>query len=105
MSLIDSFVQLERRIKVILREVDREQLTRFDRTSFDKIKLALTQLKLDIRDYEYAETRAEQQKWAKISHNNLRALQHYILQLSDVFGPVDVAELSAGIDLLQSNIE
>jgi len=104
MGLTSVFAQLERRIKLVLREVPRDELTRTEKANFDKIKLALTQLKLDIRDYEYAETRLEQMKWAKIAIHNLKALEQGILQLGTVFGPADTAELGAGIDDIRTEI-
>ena len=82
-----------------------DKLGRDDKKHADACKKALSVLRLDIRDYEYAETKAEQVKWAKIAQNNLRALEHHVLALGEHFGPADVAEVSAHIDLLKSKIE
>ena len=101
----EDFRQLDRRVKACLRELTLDTLTRDEKASVVACKKALGVLRLDIRDYEYAETRAEQLKWAKIAQNNLRALEHYILALGAHFGAADVAEMSAHIDLLKSKVE
>lgn len=104
LSLGSEFAQLDLRIKACLRLVSRDDLTCDDKHSYDQVKLACKELRLDLRDYEYAETRAEQQKWAKIARHNLRALEGNILALPDVFRPVDVAELSAGIERMRDPV-
>ena len=104
MSLGAEFVQLDLHIKACLRLVLRDDLPREDKRTYDQVKLACKELRLDLRDYEYAETRAEQHKWAKLARHNLRTLEVSILALPDVFKPVDVAELSAGIDHIRSQI-
>ena len=104
-SLTGKLVRLDRRIKVALREVERHKLGKVEKTQFDKIKLALTQLKLDVWDYEYAETRAEQVKWGKIARHNLKALEQGVLALGTVFGAADTAELGAQIDTIRTELE
>lgn len=104
-SLTNAAQQLDRRVKGILREVDMEQLPREERELVRKVRLACNEVKLDVRDYEYAQTRLEQEKWVKIAKHNIRALETLLLALGDIFGPADVAELSAQLQLLQSNIE
>jgi exonuclease I len=103
-SLTRKFAQLERRVKITLREVERDRLNKAEKAQFDKIKLALIQLKLDIRDYEYAETRAEQVKWGKIARHNLKALEQGVLALGTVFGAADTAELGAQIDTVRNEL-
>ncbi len=96
---------LDRRVKACLRELPVDTLGRGEKKHVEDCKKALSVLRLDIRDYEYAETRAEQLKWAKIAQNNIRALEHHVLGLGSYFGPADVAEISVHIDLLKSKIE
>jgi hypothetical protein len=95
MSLLAVIQQVEREIRGITRKVDTEKLSAGEKRMFEQIQLACNELKLDIRDYEYAESRAEQVKWAKIGKHNLRALESYILQLNEVFAAADVAQISA----------
>lgn len=104
-NLTSATHQLDRKVKGILRDVEVEKLHRENREVIRKIKLACNEVKLDVRDYEYAQTRLEQEKWLKIAHHNLRALETLLLHLDDIFGPADIAELSGQIQLLQSNIK
>jgi|JI10StandDraft_1071094.scaffolds.fasta_scaffold50873_4 hypothetical protein len=97
-NLIEATRQLDLKIKIILRGVDRENTSQVKKRALEQIRLACNEVKLDVRDYEYAETLAEQKKWARIGRHNLKALEQNILLLDDVFGPADVAELSAVIE-------
>lgn len=97
--------QIDRKVRGILKGIDVELLSREDREHVRQLKLACNEVKLDVRDYEYAETRAEQVKWQKLAKHNIRAFESRMLLLGDIFGPVDVAELSAQLQLLQSNME
>lgn len=97
--------QIDRRVKGILRGVDIDLLVPDERKLVQKLRLACNEVKLDVRDYEYAQARIEQQKWAMIARHNMQALETLLLALGDIFGPVDIAELSAHIDALQSGLE
>ncbi len=103
-SLTAKAQQLDRHIKGIIRAIDLEKLSQAEKKTLEKIRLACNEVKLDVRDYEYAETRAAQEKWAKISRHNLAALEHLLLTLSTVFGPVDIAEFGATIDTLKKEM-
>lgn len=94
------FRQIERRIKLIVREVDTDKLSKQEKHSIAQIKMALSEIRLDLRDYEFAETRAEQLKWRDMAHHNLRALTMLITRLGQIFTAIDVAELSAQIELV-----
>jgi predicted HAD superfamily phosphohydrolase YqeG len=58
MSLLVSVQQLDRRIKGILRQFDVDKASRVEKEVIKQMKLACNEVKLDVRDYEYAETRA-----------------------------------------------
>ncbi len=105
MSLTQAVQQIDRQIKGILRQVDVESLGRTEQHGCKQIKLACNEIRLDVRDYEYAQSRAEQVKWARLAKHNIRALEAHILLLGDVFGPADVALLSAQLDVLQTGLE
>ena len=102
-SLTAYAAQLERSIKVVLRSVPEKDISQVEKKSIQKILLACHEARLDIRDYEYAQTRAEQLKWAKIARHNLHALEVYVLGVG-IFGPADVAELSAMIGLVKDRL-
>lgn len=101
MSLFSTAQHIDRRVKGILRGVDIELLSIEDRKTVKQIKLACNEVKLDVRDYEYAETRVEQQKWSKIARHNIVALETLLLELGGIFGPADIAELGAQLDMLK----
>jgi hypothetical protein len=92
---------IDRRVKGILRGVDLEELSRENREAVRQLKVACNEVKLDVRDYEYAETRVEQQKWAKIARHNIVALETLLLELGSIFTPADIAELGAQLDMLK----
>lgn len=100
-SLTGTAQYIDRRVKGLLRAVEVDQLTLEDRKTIRQIKLACNEIKLDVRDYEYAETRLEQQKWAKITAHNILALENLLLRLGDIFGPADIAELGAQLETLR----
>ncbi len=105
MSLTSVVQQIDRQIKGILRQHDTESLSRTEQHGCKQIKLACNEIRLDVRDYEYAQTRADQLKWARLAKHNIRVLEAHILLLGDVFGPADVALLSAQLDTLQAGLE
>jgi hypothetical protein len=71
-----------------------------------QLKHLLIDARLDARDYEYAETRAEQLRIVKEAKERLEQLQQGILKASEynLFSAVDVAELSARIQQLISGM-
>lgn len=97
--------ELDRRIKGVLREVDAQHVTRTEQQKVQQLKLACNEVKLDMRDYEYAQTRTEQLKWAKIARHNLGVLEKLSLELDTVFSPADIAELSAKIDAMRALLQ
>lgn len=104
MSPVESFAGVDRQIKLILRAVQRELLSKNDRRVFEGIRLVSNDIKLDLRDYVFAEKRIEQQTHIVQAQKNLTLLEQYLLSLGDIFGPADVAELSARIGQIRSSL-
>lgn len=105
-SLLTEMKVIDRRIKGILRHtIEQDTYTKAELKHVETMKLACNELKLDIRDYEYAETRIEQVKWAKIAKHNMHALLNSLMALDAVFSPADIAELSAKIEVLESSLK
>lgn len=104
-SLTSLATHLDRRLKNILRDVDAEMLAPPERAVLHKLKLAMNEVRLDVRDYEYAQSREEQLKWAKIGRHNVTALNKLLLSLEDVFSPADIAECGAYLETLRSALE
>lgn len=104
-SLIEAVQQIDRQIKGMFLRVDTDSLGMAEKTYVKQIKLVCNEIRLDIRDYEYAENRLDQQKWAKVARRNSNVLEKLIIELDAVFGPSDVAALSAQLDQVRSALE
>jgi hypothetical protein len=90
--------RVEMQLKVLLRSLDVESLGGDEKKATTNIRRLLTDTRLDIRDYELSETRAEQLKHAVEAKKRLAKLQSNILLASTVFGAADVAQLSAQLE-------
>ena len=68
------------------------------------VRREMTDARLDIRDYELAETRAEQMQLARACRKRLAAVRTHISALGTqrVLGGVDVAHLSARLEQLDA---
>lgn len=104
MSLTEQIQQIDRRIKAVLRGVAHDGLTREDAAVMKALKQHCNEVRLDVRQYEYAETLADQRKAGDAARKNLIKLEKDMLRLSDVFGPADTAELGAFIDKLRTDL-
>ena len=64
------------------------------------LKREMVDARLDIRDYELSETRAEQLTNAKAAKKRLEVIRKLILSASeyDIFSAVDVAQLTAELE-------
>jgi hypothetical protein len=84
----------------ILSAIDVDALMPDERDLVALIKRQLGDARLDVRDYEYADTRDEQVRYGKDAHTTLEQLRKNILQASEynIFGSVDVAHISARIE-------
>lgn len=92
-------------IKNVSRGVDVEALSQQDKAVLQQIHLACNEVRLDVRDYEYAQTRDEQLKWAKIGRHNISALSKMLLSLDAIFTAADIAECGAYLESLRSALE
>ena len=90
--------RVETQLKVMLRSVDADGLTADEKKAVQSIRRLAVDTRLDIRDYELSETRLEQVQCAVAAKNRLAKLQACILVAGPVFGPADVAQLSAQLE-------
>lgn len=106
-SLYQQARELEQQIGSVLSTRDIDELPPKQRELTIQLRNLLIDVRLDARDYEYAETRANQLNVVKDSKKRLDALRQTIIKASEynVFSPVDVAELSARIEQLYSGME
>ncbi len=106
-SLYEQARELERQIIGILSYFDVNELPMGQRELVTQLKHQLVDARLDARDYEYAQTRAEQLLAAKQGKRRMAEVQKGLLRASEhnMFGAVDVAQLSARIEQLISAME
>jgi hypothetical protein len=98
--------QLEVQVNGKLSSVDLYELPMAEQKIVAAIKRELVDCRLDIRDYELSETRDEQLKNAKHARKRIDTLRAQILSASeyDLFGAVDVAQLTAQLDQIAEYI-
>lgn len=90
--------RVEAELKVVIRGIDSDQLDAGEKKAVTNIRRLMVDARLDIRDYELSETREEQLKCAAAAKKKTEKLQANILSAGPVFGPADVAQLSAQLE-------
>jgi hypothetical protein len=96
--------RVETELKVMLRGADMDTLEPTEKKAVAALRRLVVDTRLDIRDYELSETREEQLKCAAVAKKRLGKLQANILVAGPVFGPADVAQLSAQLELIQGRL-
>jgi hypothetical protein len=96
--------QVERQLKGLLRGVDAESLEPAEKKALSNLRRLSVDARLDIRDYELSETRDEQVKKMQAARKRLAKLQASVLSVGFVFGPADVAQLTAQLEHIQSRL-
>lgn len=99
--------RVESQIRQVLRKVDLADLTGRDRKFITDLQQNLIDARIYVSSYELSETREEQLDNAKKSKKWLNAALKNILSASesDIFGAIDVAELSAQIERIKDNLK
>src|ERR1700712_5616269 len=90
--------RMDTTLRPLLRDVELDSLEPVQRKAVKDIRRQFIDAKLDVRDYELSETRPEQLSNAVKAKNRLFKLQADILLAGNVFGPADVAQLSAQLE-------
>jgi hypothetical protein len=85
----------ETQLKSLLRTIDTDLLTPDEKKATASLRRLSADARLDIRDYELSETRAEQLLKAADAKKRLAKLQKNLLAAGNVFGPADIAQLDA----------
>lgn len=96
--------RIEEQMKSVLRTVDVDFLGVHDKKIVNGLRRLLIDARLDVRDYELSETRDEQIKKAFLGKKRLIKLNKAIIDLYNVFGPADVAHLSAQVEYVSSRL-
>lgn len=99
--------RLEDDVHRVLRGFDLRALSSKQRDVLADLTQVLIDARVYCHSYELSETREEQIKNAKLAHKWLRRARKNILSASefDVFGAVDVAQLTAEIEQLIDNLK
>ena len=92
------------RIAQLASSLDIDSLPREQREAVMTLKNQATDIRLEVRDYGMAETRAEQERLARAVAGRVEAMQATILKASEynLLGAADVAQLSAQLDQLKA---
>ncbi len=98
--------QLESVINGILRAHDVQTLERETQKAIANLKRELVDARLDIRDAEFADTGEEYRRHVAEAKARLVKVNKSILNLSSdgLFNPIEVAELSARLEQLSSEL-
>lgn len=99
-----AIVQAERLLKGLLRAIDTDLLDADQKKALASLRRLSADARLDIRDYELSETRTAQLAKMRTAQQRLRKLQAAILAAGDVFGPADVAQLSAQFEYISNRL-
>jgi len=106
-SAFDQVKTLDTHVKGIVSTFDIDALMPDERKVLALIKRQLTDFRLDVRDYEYSDTRDEQIRFAGAAQKTENELQKSILQASEhnLFGAVDVAHISAQLQQIIAQLQ
>ncbi len=98
---------IDNQVSMILRTINQHELSEKPKKALVKLKQALIDARVYSRDYELSETREEQIDNAKKANKYLEQIRQSILRTSEfnVFGPIDVALITAQIDSAKADLK
>ena len=94
----------ETHLKGLIRSIDTDLLEPDEKKAVASLRRLSGEVRLDIRDYELSETRAEQLKKAHDAKKRLKRLQGFVLNVGSTLSPADVAQLDAQFEYIYSRI-
>jgi hypothetical protein len=99
--------QVDGQVSRILRQADLDKAEEKGRKAVAELRQNLADAKVYAQDYELSEMREEQMDNAKKAKKWLEKARQQILRASEfnVFGPIDVAHLSAQIDQAKADLK
>lgn len=105
-SLLQEAKELEAQVTRLLAAHDIANLPHVQKELVNTIKHQLVDVRLDARDFEYAQSRAEQLEYARESRPRLEELHKNILKASEhgLFSAIDIAHVSARLQQLLSHL-
>jgi predicted Holliday junction resolvase-like endonuclease len=92
--------EIEAEVTIILSHAAIDELNYEVQKLAADIKRQLTDARLDVRDYEYADTRHEQLRYATEGKKRLQKVRQEVVKASEneLFSAVDVAQITARIE-------
>lgn len=104
MSLVSQIQQIDRQLKDFLRLNIAEDMSKDEKRLIKELKQLINEVRLDVRDYDYAQTRAEQVAHGKNARKRIQKLAETFLSLSSIFGPADIAQLTAQLEQVSEGL-
>lgn len=106
-SLLTHFTRVAGQVGAILTRIDLDLMDRAQLKLVGTIKYLLQDVRLDIRDWELADSRAEMQIHAREALKRLDQLRHTMLLASehDIFTAIEIADISAQFDHAASQLQ
>jgi hypothetical protein len=99
-SELTRITRLNTRLLSLLAALDDDIIGRETRKAIEKIKLVSADARLDVRDWEFSDSREEMEQNAKTAVKRIDELRALILKASEygIFGAVDVADITSRLD-------
>ena len=106
-TLLTKAKALEAAAKDTFAGVDVAELDTPVRKLVQDFKRGMTDIRLDVRDFEFADTLADQRRSGQIANRRLEKVRKQVLALSDqgLVSAADVAEYSARIEDLTKELQ
>ena len=107
LSPLGRIKSLETQLRAVLSKLDLYELPVDERKVVKALKSDLTDVRLDIRDYEFADTLAEQTRHGKQARKRLERVRKAILTASEynIFSAIDVALYTAQLEQIVDEIK
>ncbi len=97
--------QLKQEVLQQLSKIDITSLATKEQQIVERLRNEIVDARLEVKDYELAETRDDQLRNAQAAKKRLhKAEQLILLNPGNVFGPVDVAHISAYISDIRDKL-
>ncbi len=105
-TLHDQVKDVARRVKSTLSGLDVSAMPKIERSAVEELHRLIEDLRLDVQDYEYADTRIHQLEKAAQARDRAKNVQVLLLKVSGfgLIGAADLAEISARIENINLHI-
>lgn len=106
-SLTTHVKRLHEDVRALVSAITMQADDSADKKLVMSLRRELNDLRLDIRDYEFAENKTDQQKAARAALKRIDKLRKILLALSDAgfVSSVDVAAYSARFDMITKELQ